>query len=82
MNRFTLAHVSDLHLPFEPRLTLRQRLSKRQLSAWSWRRRRHLHRPEILEALVADVRAAGVDHVVVFIIIRPLRLPPLFCPAL
>ena len=52
MNRFTLAHVSDLHLPFEPRLTLRQRLSKRQLSALSWRRRRHLHRPR-------DPRRAG-----------------------
>ena len=51
MNRFTLAHLSDLHLPFEPRLGLGQRFSKRQLSALSWRRRRHLHRPEILDAL-------------------------------
>jgi len=81
MNRFTLAHVSDLHLPFEPRLTLRQRLSKRQLSAWSWRRRRHLHRPEILEALAADVRAAGVDHVVVTGDITNFSLPAEFSQA-
>ena len=65
MNRFTLAHVSDLHLPFEPRLSLAERLSKRQLSVLSWRRRRHLHRRAILDALVQDVRAAAVDHVVV-----------------
>ncbi|MCE9660993.1 MAG: metallophosphoesterase [Burkholderiales bacterium] len=78
MNRFTLAHVSDLHLPFEPRLTLRQRFSKRQLSALSWRRRRHLHRPEILDALAADVRAAAVDHVVVTGDITNFSLPAEF----
>jgi len=78
MNRFTLAHVSDLHLPFEPRLSLRQRLSKRQLSVLSWRRRRHLHRREILDALVRDVRAAAVDHVVVTGDITNFSLPAEF----
>ena len=65
MSGFTLAHVSDLHLPFEPRLTQAQRLSKRQLSVMSWRRRRALHRSDILEALVSDLRAEAVDHVLV-----------------
>ena len=65
MNAVSIAHVSDLHLPFEPRLSPSQRLSKRQLSAWSWRRRRALHRHEILDALVADLRAHPVDHIVV-----------------
>lgn len=65
MNAVTIAHVSDLHLPFEPTLSPAQRLSKRQLSAWSWRRRKALHRPEILESLVADLRAHAVDHIVV-----------------
>lgn len=78
MNRFTLAHVSDLHLPFEPKLSLRQRLSKRQLSVLSWRRRRHLHRREILDALIADVRAAAVDHVVVTGDITNFSLPAEF----
>jgi hypothetical protein len=39
MNTLTLAHVSDLHLPFEADLSPLQNLSKRQLSYWSWRRR-------------------------------------------
>jgi len=63
MSGFTFAHVSDLHLPFEPRLTRAQRLSKRQLSVMSWHRRRALHRSDILEALVRDLRAEAVDHV-------------------
>ena len=78
MKRFTLAHVSDLHLPFEPRLTAGQRFSKRQLSALSWRRRGHLQRPEILVALADDVRAARVDHVVVTGDITNFSLPEEF----
>ena len=78
MKRFTLAHVSDLHLPYEPHLSLPQRLSKRQLSAFSWRRRGHLHRPEILAALADDVRAARVDHVVVTGDITNFSLPEEF----
>jgi 3',5'-cyclic AMP phosphodiesterase CpdA len=78
MNRLTLAHVSDLHLPFEPRLSLRQRLSKRQLSVLSWRRRHKLHRPEILDALVQDLRAAAVDHVVITGDITNFSLPAEF----
>ncbi len=64
-NALTVAHISDLHLPFEPHLTAGQRFSKRQLSAWSWRRRRSLQRPEILEALAVDLRAHQPDHIVV-----------------
>jgi 3',5'-cyclic AMP phosphodiesterase CpdA len=56
-NALRFAHVSDLHLPFEPQLDWRQRFSKRQLSAWSWRRRRAVQRPEILQALRADLLA-------------------------
>jgi 3',5'-cyclic AMP phosphodiesterase CpdA len=56
-NVLRFAHVSDLHLPFEQQLTWRQRFSKRQLSLWSWRRRRAVQRPEILHALCADLRA-------------------------
>ena len=65
MNSFTFAHVSDLHLPFEPALSLCQHFSKRQLSVWSWRRRKVLHRPEILDALASDLRSPDVEHVVV-----------------
>lgn len=57
-NVMRFAHVSDLHLPFEPTLNWKQRLSKRQLSVWSWRRRRAVQRPEILQALRTDLERA------------------------
>ena len=75
MSELTLAHVSDLHLPFEPVLSPRQRLSKRQLSAWSWQRRRALHRTDILDALAQDLRAHAVDHILVTGDITNFSLP-------
>ncbi len=64
-NAFVFAHVSDLHLPYEPQLTWAQRFSKRQLSVWSWQRRRAIQRPEILAALHGDVHARQPAHIVV-----------------
>jgi 3',5'-cyclic AMP phosphodiesterase CpdA len=78
MSTITLAHISDLHLPFDPRLSPSQWLSKRQLSSWAWRRRRMLHRTEILEALAADVRTQGADHIVVTGDITNFSLPEEF----
>jgi 3',5'-cyclic AMP phosphodiesterase CpdA len=75
MSEFTFAHVSDLHLPFEPALSPRQRFSKRQLSAWSWRRRRALHSGDVLGALARDVRAHAVDHILVTGDITNFSLP-------
>jgi 3',5'-cyclic AMP phosphodiesterase CpdA len=75
------AHVSDLHLPHEPHLTFRQRFSKRQLSAWSWRRRRKVQRPEILEALRDELRCHHPDHVVVTGDITNFSLPAEFTQA-
>lgn len=65
MKTVSVAHVSDLHLPYDPVLSATQRLSKRQLSVWAWRRRRHVHRAEILAALAAELRAAEPDHIVI-----------------
>jgi 3',5'-cyclic AMP phosphodiesterase CpdA len=65
MKTITLAHVSDLHLPFEPKLGPRQRLSKRQLSAWAWRRRGNVQSAQILAALAAEMQAADLDHIVI-----------------
>jgi 3',5'-cyclic AMP phosphodiesterase CpdA len=81
LNALTFAHVSDLHLPFEPRLTWRQKFSKRQLSAWSWWRRRSIQRPEILQALRADLRARQPTHVVVTGDITNFSLPEEFTQA-
>ena len=62
----TLAHVSDLHATPVQIRRIREFLGKRALGWLSWRlRRRHHHRPEVLEALAADLRAAAPDHAVV-----------------
>lgn len=39
--------------------------SKRLLSRFAWRRKRHRHSAEVLAAIAADVRAAAPDHVAV-----------------
>jgi 3',5'-cyclic AMP phosphodiesterase CpdA len=75
------AHVSDLHLPHEPRLTWAQRFSKRQLSAISWRRRRAVQRPEILDALREELRSRHPDHIVVTGDITNFSLPAEFAAA-
>ena len=74
-NAFAFAHISDLHLPHQPRLGWAQRFSKRQLSAWSWRRRQAIQRPEILTALQGDLLSRQLDHVVVTGDITNFSLP-------
>ena len=81
MSGFAFAHVSDLHLPFEPALSPRQRLSKRQLSAWSWQRRRALHRSDILDALALDLRTQAVDHILITGDVTNFSLPGEFVQA-
>lgn len=63
---YTLAHLSDLHAtPVAPRGPL-PLLGKRALGWLSWRaRRRHVHRPEVVEALIEDLHAQAPDHVAV-----------------
>jgi 3',5'-cyclic AMP phosphodiesterase CpdA len=63
---YTLAHLSDLHAtPVEPRSPFAL-LGKRALGCLSWQlRRRHAHKPEVLEALIADLHALAPDHVAV-----------------
>ncbi|MEO8309448.1 MAG: metallophosphoesterase, partial [Pseudomonadota bacterium] len=74
-NAFAFAHLSDLHLPHDPQLTWAQRFSKRQLSVWSWRRRRAFQRPEILAALRDDVQSRQLSHIVVTGDITNFSLP-------
>jgi 3',5'-cyclic AMP phosphodiesterase CpdA len=64
-NTLRFAHLSDLHLPHEPRLRLREHFSKRQLSVWSWRRRRLLQIPGVLRALHAEMSAHRPDRILV-----------------
>ncbi|MGA0604748.1 metallophosphoesterase family protein [Phenylobacterium sp. VNQ135] len=65
MSTFRLAHLSDPHLA-PPESAMRGGgLSKRVLSRFAWRRKRHRHDPAVLDAIAEDLRAAGPDHVAV-----------------
>jgi 3',5'-cyclic AMP phosphodiesterase CpdA len=80
-NEFSFAHISDLHLSHEPQLTWAQHFSKRQLSVWSWRRRRAVQRPEILAALRDELRLQQPAHIVVTGDITNFSLPAEFSAA-
>ncbi len=60
---FTLAHLSDPHLPM-PRARIMDLLGKRVTgyANW-WRSRVGLHRPEALAGIVADIKAENPDHI-------------------
>lgn len=79
----TLAHFSDVHLGLHGgRPTARHLLSKRLLGYLSWRRSRYrVHRREVLDALLADVRAHAPDHIAVTGDLVNLSLPSEFAAA-
>ena len=79
---FTLAHLSDPHLPPLPAARLRDLASKRALGYLNWTRNRHrYHRREVLDALVADVRAQAPDHIAVTGDLVNLALEAEFAPS-
>jgi 3',5'-cyclic AMP phosphodiesterase CpdA len=60
---FTLAHLSDPHLPL-PRVNASELLGKRFTGYVNWWRRRvHLHQPQALSGIVADIKALDPDHI-------------------
>lgn len=79
----TFAHLSDPHLPLAPgRPEWRLLGNKRAIGYRSWqRRRRHIHRPEVLAALIADVAAARPGHVIVSGDLVNIALPAEFAAA-
>jgi 3',5'-cyclic AMP phosphodiesterase CpdA len=63
---FSLAHISDVHLAPLPRVRPAELRGKRFIGYHSWQyRRRYIHRPEILQAVVTDLLAHQPDHVAV-----------------
>ncbi|MDE2181162.1 MAG: metallophosphoesterase, partial [candidate division NC10 bacterium] len=63
---FKVAHLSDLHLTSLVGVKIRDLLNKRALGYLSWRlRRRREHAPEILGALLHDLRGLALDHIVI-----------------
>ena len=82
MAAFTLAHLSDPHLPPLPSARLRDLAGKRALGYLNWTRNRHkYHRREVLDALVADMQAQRPDHVAVTGDLVNLALDAEFTPA-
>jgi 3',5'-cyclic AMP phosphodiesterase CpdA len=61
--QFTLAHLSDPHLPFTDPGSLRLLNPKQILALLSWRRKRHLiHTSQPLAALLADLAGQAPDY--------------------
>lgn len=66
MSAFTLAHLSDPHLPPMPAARLRDLAGKRALGYLNWIRNRHkYHRRDVLDAIVSDMQAQAPDHIAV-----------------
>ena len=62
----TLAHLSDVHLPFAGGVPIGCLNVKRALGWLNWqRKRRFVHQREALDKLVADVRREMPDHLLV-----------------
>jgi len=79
---FTLAHLSDPHLPPLPAARLRDLANKRALGYLNWTRNRHkYHRREVLDALVADIRTQQPDHIAVTGDLVNLALEAEFAPS-
>jgi 3',5'-cyclic AMP phosphodiesterase CpdA len=82
MAAFTLAHLSDPHLAPLPAPSLRELIGKRALGYLNWtRNRRKIHRREVLDALVADLRAQRPDHIAVTGDLVNIALEAEFAPA-
>jgi 3',5'-cyclic AMP phosphodiesterase CpdA len=71
---FALAHLSDLHLALPPRMT--ELAGKRGLGFVNWqRKRKYIHRPDVLDAITRDVKAQALDHIAVTGDLVNLSLP-------
>ncbi len=82
MAAFTLAHLSDPHLPPLPVPRLRELAGKRAFGYLNWTRNRHkFHRRDVLDALVADMQAQGPDHIAVTGDLVNLALEAEFAPS-
>jgi 3',5'-cyclic AMP phosphodiesterase CpdA len=77
-----LAHLSDPHLGPLQIARFSELISKRAIGFLNWhRRRRSIHRAEVLAALVADLQAQKPDHVAVTGDLVNLSLEAEFAPA-
>ena len=83
MVAFTLAHLSDPHLPPLPVPRLAELMGKRALGYLNWTRNRSkVHRREVLDALVSDLLMQTPDHIAITGDLVNLALEAEFPPAL
>ena len=82
MAAFSLAHVSDPHLPPLPEPRLAELMGKRLFGYLNWTRNRHrYHRREVLDVLMSDLQAQVPDHIAVTGDLINLALEAEFAPA-
>jgi 3',5'-cyclic AMP phosphodiesterase CpdA len=82
MAAFTLAHLSDPHLPPLPSPRLFDLAGKRAFGYMNWTRNRHkFHWRSVLDQLVADIQAQAPDHIAITGDLVNLALEAEFAPA-
>jgi 3',5'-cyclic AMP phosphodiesterase CpdA len=79
---FTLAHLSDPHIPPLPEASAAELIGKRITGYMNWKLRRGAHHSrEVLDALTRDLLAHEPDHIVVTGDLANLSLAPEFSTA-
>ena len=82
MAAFTLAHLSDPHLPPLPAPRLRDLAGKRAFGYLNWKRnRQNVHKRDVLDALVSDMQAQAPDHIAITGDLVNLALEAEFAPS-
>jgi 3',5'-cyclic AMP phosphodiesterase CpdA len=82
MAAFTLAHLSDPHLPPLPAVRLAELAGKRALGYLHWTRKRHkYHLRDVLDTLVKDMQAQAPDHIAITGDLVNLALEAEFAPS-
>jgi 3',5'-cyclic AMP phosphodiesterase CpdA len=77
---FALAHLSDPHLALRPRIS--ELADKRCLGFINWqRKRKYIHRLDVLDAITLDLKAQALDHIAVTGDLVNLSLPAEYAQA-
>jgi 3',5'-cyclic AMP phosphodiesterase CpdA len=82
MAAFTLAHLSDPHIPPLPTPQLGELAGKRALGYLNWTRNRaNIHRQDVLDVLMSDLQTQQPDHIAITGDFVNLALDAEFAPA-
>jgi 3',5'-cyclic AMP phosphodiesterase CpdA len=82
MAAFTLAHLSDPHLPPLPKPRPAELAGKRAFGYLNWTRNRHrFHRRDVLDVLMSDLQTQVPDHIAITGDLVNLALEAEFAPA-